>query len=98
MVDGDLASNSHGWQWTAGCGTDAAPYFRIFNPTTQAKKFDPDGDYVRRWVPELAGLAGTGAHEPWKHRAGWDSDYPEPIVDHAVERQASLDAWQDLRS
>src|SRR5699024_9540362 len=58
LVDGDLASNQHGWQWTAGCGTDAAPYFRIFNPTTQGERFDPSGDYVRRWIPELRHIAG----------------------------------------
>ena len=68
LVDGDLASNNHGWQWAAGTGTDAAPYFRVFNPVTQGRKFDPDGDYVRRWVPELAHLAGGAAHEPWKAR------------------------------
>ena len=62
LVDGDLASNQHGWQWVAGCGTDAAPYFRVFNPTTQGRKFDPDGAYVRRWVPELADAADP--HEP----------------------------------
>ncbi len=60
LLDGDLASNNHGWQWAAGTGTDAAPYFRVFNPVTQGKKFDPTGDYVRRWVPELAHLAGQG--------------------------------------
>ena len=65
LVDGDVASNNHGWQWVAGTGTDASPYFRVFNPVTQGKKFDPDGDYVRRWVPELAHLAGRKAHEPW---------------------------------
>ncbi len=69
LVDGDLASNQHGWQWTAGTGTDAAPYFRVFNPVTQGNKFDPDGDYVRRWVPELAGLPGREIHEPWLRRA-----------------------------
>ena len=64
LVDGDLSSNNHGWQWVAGTGTDAAPYFRIFNPTTQGQKFDPDGAYVRRWVPELADLDGRAVHEP----------------------------------
>lgn len=82
LVDGDLASNQHNWQWVAGCGTDAAPYFRIFNPTTQRKNFDPDGGYVRRWVPELTDPAG---------------DYPEPIVDHAEQRAATLEAYQLLR-
>ena len=66
LVDGDLASNQHGWQWTAGTGTDAAPYFRIFNPVTQGSKFDPGGAYIRRWVPELAGLDRREIHEPWR--------------------------------
>src|SRR5690606_11652169 len=66
LVDGDLASNQHNWQWVAGCGTDAAPYFRIFNPTTQGERFDPDGDYVRTWVPELAHAPGKAVHQPWK--------------------------------
>jgi len=65
LVDGDLASNQHGWQWTAGCGTDAAPYFRVFNPTVQGERFDPTGDYVRRWVPELRGIPGKAVHRPW---------------------------------
>src|SRR5699024_7694555 len=65
----DLASNQHGWQWTAGCGTDAAPYFRVFNPVTQGERFDPDGDYVRRWVPELRHIGGKAVHRPWAHGA-----------------------------
>ena len=68
LVDGDIASNNHGWQWVAGTGTDASPYFRVFNPVTQGLRFDPDGDYVRRWVPELAHLPGAAAHEPWDVR------------------------------
>ncbi len=64
LVDGDLASNQHGWQWTAGTGTDAAPYFRVFNPVTQGKRFDPEGDYVRRWVPELRDIEGAAVHRP----------------------------------
>lgn len=89
LVDGDLASNQHGWQWTAGTGTDAAPYFRIFNPTTQGERFDPSGEYVRRYVPELAGVAGKAVHQPWKLDES-PADYPEPIVDHAEEREESL--------
>ena len=69
--------NNHGWQWVAGTGTDASPYFRVFNPVTQGLRFDPDGDYVRRWVPELAHLPGTAAHEPWKHDDGYAHGYPE---------------------
>ncbi len=95
LVDGDLASNQHGWQWTAGTGTDAAPYYRVFNPVTQGLKFDPDGEYVRRWIPELAGLSGKAAHEPWKH--GGAAGYPDPIVDHAVERQVALDRYAAAR-
>ncbi|MDQ6642345.1 MAG: DNA photolyase family protein [Actinomycetota bacterium] len=90
LVDGDLASNNHGWQWVAGTGTDAAPYFRVFNPVTQGKKFDPKGDYVRRWVPELAHLPGNAAHEPWAHDDGYAHGYPRRIVDHAEEREESL--------
>lgn len=93
LIDGDVASNNHGWQWTAGTGTDASPYFRVFNPITQGKKFDASGDYVRRWVPELAHLPGSAVHEPWKHDLGYEADYPRPIVDHAVERQVALDRY-----
>ena len=87
LIDGDLASNNHGWQWVAGTGTDAAPYFRIFNPVTQGLRFDPDGDYVRRWVPELRHLSGSAAHEPWRHPDGYAAGYPSRIVDHAEERR-----------
>ncbi|MFZ9629122.1 MAG: cryptochrome/photolyase family protein [Ilumatobacteraceae bacterium] len=87
LVDGDLASNSHGWQWTAGTGTDAAPYFRVFNPTGQGERFDPEGDFVRRWVPELAGLAGRAVHAPGPLRP---DGYPPPMVDHAAERAEAL--------
>jgi deoxyribodipyrimidine photo-lyase len=90
LRDGDLASNVHGWQWTAGCGTDAAPFYRVFNPVLQGLKFDPDGDYVRRYVPELAHLTGPAAHEPWNHPDGLAHGYPERIVDHGAERQAAL--------
>jgi deoxyribodipyrimidine photo-lyase len=92
LVDGDLASNSHGWQWVAGTGTDPAPYFRVFNPVVQGKKFDPTGEYVRRHVPELAEINGAAVHEPWKLAALPLSaqDYPAPIVDHAIERAEGL--------
>jgi len=90
LVDGDLASNNHGWQWVAGTGTDASPYFRVFNPVTQGRRFDPDGEYVRRWVPELAHLSGAAAHEPWRAPGGYDGGYPSPIVDHAEERREAL--------
>ncbi len=97
LVDGDLASNQHNWQWVAGCGTDAAPYFRIFNPVTQGEKFDPDGAYVRRYVPELAGVQGKRAHRPWELPAGPPQGYPAPIVDHAHERQVSLARYSAVK-
>ncbi|HSE69539.1 MAG TPA: deoxyribodipyrimidine photo-lyase [Nocardioidaceae bacterium] len=90
LVDGDLASNQHGWQWVAGCGTDAAPYFRVFNPTTQGEKFDPGGEYVRRWVPELADLETRYVHNPSEHPDGLPDGYPAPLVDHAEERREAL--------
>jgi deoxyribodipyrimidine photo-lyase len=90
LADGDLASNQHGWQWVAGTGTDAAPYFRVFNPVTQGLRFDPDGEYVRRYVPELAHLPGAAAHQPWEHAQGYAAGYPERIVDHAAERAEAL--------
>jgi deoxyribodipyrimidine photo-lyase len=100
LVDGDIAANNGGWQWCAGSGTDAQPYFRIFNPVTQAGNFDPDGEYVRRWVPELTALSAPAIHAPWAHpkalaAAGLElgRDYPHPIVDHAEARQRTLDAY-----
>ena len=90
LRDGDVASNTHGWQWTAGCGTDAAPFYRIFNPVAQGLKFDPDGEYVRKYVPELRHLPGKTAHEPWATIGGYEHGYPEPIVDHKIEREAAL--------
>jgi deoxyribodipyrimidine photo-lyase len=101
LVDGDPASNNGGWQWTAGTGTDAAPYFRVFNPVAQGQKFDPDGLYVRRWVPELVGVPAKFIHEPGRlplsdqHRAGCviGKDYPAPIVDHALARERTLAAY-----
>ncbi len=96
LVDGDLASNQHGWQWTAGTGTDASPYFRVFNPVTQGQKFDPDGAYLRRWVPELAGVPGKAVHEPWTLPA-LPSGYPARIVDHAKERLEALERYGRAR-
>ncbi len=101
LIDGDPAANNGGWQWTAGTGTDAAPYFRIFNPTTQGQKFDPDGDTIRRWVPELAQVTGPDIHEPWgltpleQRTAGVivGKDYPFPIVDHKIARERTLAAF-----
>ena len=97
LIDGDLASNNHGWQWVAGTGTDAAPYFRVFNPVGQGLKFDPDGAYVRRWVPELRHLEGAAAHEPWNHAAGYAEGYPERIVDHAEQRRVALARLEAVR-
>ena len=96
LRDGDLASNQHGWQWVAGTGTDAAPYYRVFNPVLQGLKFDPDGEYVRRYVPELAEVAGAAVHEPWKLPAGVPAGYPAPIVEHDQERRVALDRYSAL--
>jgi deoxyribodipyrimidine photo-lyase len=97
LVDGDLASNHHGWQWVAGTGTDAAPYFRVFNPVTQAERHDPQGDYVRRWVPELRSIAGPAVHRPWTQDDGPPAGYPMPIVDHAQERTEALRRYAAVR-
>ena len=93
LVDGDLASNQHGWQWTAGSGTDPAPYFRVFNPVRQGEKFDPAGDYVRRFVPELRDVPGRAVHQPWTLPGGVPVGYPEPVVDHAAERKVALEGY-----
>ncbi len=105
LVDADLASNTLGWQWTAGCGADAAPYFRIFNPILQAQKFDPNGAYIRRWVPELEALPTPWIFKPWEAPAKimrsanirLGEDYPEPIVDHTEARTAALSAYDSIR-
>jgi deoxyribodipyrimidine photo-lyase len=97
LVDADLASNQHGWQWTAGTGTDPAPFFRVFNPVAQGRRFDPDGDYVRRWVPELRGVPGAAVHNPWRLAAP-PAGYPAPIVDHATERQVALERYRAART
>ena len=97
LRDGDLASNNHGWQWVAGTGTDAAPYFRVFNPVTQGERFDPDGEYVRRYVPELAHLRGGAVHQPWRVPDGLARGYPERIVDHGAERAEALRRYEAAR-
>lgn len=97
LVDFDPASNAHGWQWTAGTGTDASPYYRVFNPIEQGKKFDSDGAYIRKYVPELAHLSGSDIHEPWLYLDGYSHGYPERIVDHAVERLESLERLKEIK-
>ncbi len=102
LIDGDPAANNGGWQWAAGTGTDAAPYFRIFNPITQSKKFDPAGEFIRRWLPELAAFNDKQIHAPWlvprleQARIGCviGRDYPAPIVDHKLARQRALDFFK----
>lgn len=98
LSDFDPASNSHGWQWTAGSGTDASPYFRVFNPITQGYKFDPDGNYVRKYVPELRHIQGSAVHEPWLLLDGLAHGYPAPIVDHAAEREEALARLAELKT
>lgn len=104
LADGDVANNNGGWQWCASTGADAAPYFRIFNPVLQGKRFDPDGGYVRRWVPELAGLPAEWIHEPWRAPEGvlrmgnvhLGRDYPKPIVEHNEARMRALAAYRSV--
>jgi deoxyribodipyrimidine photo-lyase len=97
LVDGDLASNQLNWQWVAGSGTDAAPYFRIFNPATQGEKFDPNGDYVRKYVPELRAVQGKAVHHPGKPGDRLPGGYPGPMVDHAYERQVALRRYAEIK-
>jgi deoxyribodipyrimidine photo-lyase len=97
LSDFDPASNSHGWQWTAGCGTDASPYYRVFNPILQGYKFDPDGNYVRKYIPELAHLQGSEVHEPWLLVDGLINGYPEPMLDHSKERDESLRRLEEIK-
>ena len=106
LVDADPANNAGNWQWVAGCGFDAAPYFRIFNPILQGERFDTDGRYVRRWVPEIADLPDKYLHKPWQAPAALleeagvrlDETYPSPIVDHKAARQSALDAYGALKN
>jgi deoxyribodipyrimidine photo-lyase len=105
LVDADLANNAASWQWVAGCGADAAPYFRVFNPVLQGQKFDPEGDYVRRWVPELAKLPTADLHAPWQASALTLSDagvrlgenYPRPMIEHGDARRRALAAYDQIR-
>jgi deoxyribodipyrimidine photo-lyase len=105
LVDADLANNTLGWQWTAGCGADAAPYFRIFNPVRQSERFDPSGDYLKRWLPELKQLSSPWIHKPWEAPASilekskilLGKSYPSPVVDHAKARQEALAAFEQMR-
>jgi deoxyribodipyrimidine photo-lyase len=91
LVDGDIASNNHGWQWSAGSGTDAAPYFRIFNPQSQSEKFDPTGAYIRKYVDELTDLEGKTIHVPG---ADGRATYAAPMVNHSAEREESLSRYK----
>ena len=106
LLDGDPAANNGGWQWTAGVGTDAAPYFRVFSPVRQGERCDPDGAYVRRWVPELARVPVARIHEPWTltpleqqaARCIIGRDYPAPIVEHHTARERALAAYRHVRA
>jgi len=105
LVDADLANNTLGWQWVAGCGADASPFFRVFNPITQGVKFDPDGLYVRKWVPGLAGLPSPCIHQPWEAppllmveaNICLGETYPYPIIDHATARNRALLTYRQFK-
>lgn len=98
LVDYDVASNAHGWQWTAGTGTDASPYYRVFNPIEQGRRFDENGDYIRKYVAELAHLSAAEIHEPWLFLDGYSHGYPERLVDHALERVESLERLKEIKA
>ena len=106
LFDADLANNSLGWQWVAGCGADAAPYFRVFNPFSQGKKFDPDGEYVRKWVPELAQVPDKYLQTPWEMPpielaacgVTLGKEYPHPMVDHGEARKTALAIYDELKA
>lgn len=105
LVDADLSNNTMGWQWVAGCGSDAAPYFRIFNPVLQGMKFDPEGNYVRKWVPELQGVSDKYIHRPWQDAARTTRNegdqyecYPRPLVNHDFARRRALAAFEEMKS
>ena len=96
LIDGDLAANNGGWQWCASTGMDAVPYFRIFNPVSQSLKFDPNGDYIREWVPELAHLDAKSIHEPYARNPDLQLDYPKPIVDLKASRVRAIEAFKQI--
>ncbi|RLR58013.1 deoxyribodipyrimidine photolyase, partial [Pseudomonas aeruginosa] len=100
LLDGEFSANNGGWQWAASTGTDAVPYFRIFNPTTQGKKFDPDGEFVRQWLPELANVPNRYIHTPheWAMKTNSYLDYPLPIVDHAKARVNAIEAYEKAKN
>ena len=106
LVDGEISQNAGNWQWVAGTGPDAAPYFRVLNPVTQSRRFDPDGEYIARWVPELAGLPPADRHAPWELgpielAAGGivlGEDYPDRLVDHAAARERAIAAYSAARA
>ena len=106
LIDADIAQNVGNWQWVAGTGADAAPYFRVFNPVLQARKFDPNGSYVRRWVPELADINGHRVHAPWDlgpielavAGVSLGDTYPAPIVEHRAARERAIAAYEEARS
>jgi deoxyribodipyrimidine photo-lyase len=99
LVDGDLAANNGGWQWAASTGTDAAPYFRIFNPTTQGERFDKEGVFIRHWLPELNTVPEKAIHDPWlwAEKEGITLEYPRPIVNHKQARIETLAAYEAAR-
>ena len=105
LIDGDIGSNNGGWQWVAGTGTDPQDYTRVFNPSLQQERFDPDGRYVRRWVPELRGVPLDAPARPWEMPVAEQEaygcvigrDYPAPIVDHQVERRRAIEAFREVR-
>ena len=101
LLDYSEANNISGWQWVAGCGADAAPYFRIFNPILQGEKFDKEGSYIKKWVPEIKNVPKKFLHKPWEYKESLDfktgRDYPEPIVNHEEARAKALDAFKKIK-
>jgi len=100
LLDGDLAANNGGWQWGASTGTDAAPYFRIFNPTTQGERFDKQGRFIKHWLPELAEVPDKDIHQPhrWADKQRRVLNYPAPIIDHAIARKETLSAFETAKN